>query len=500
MSRYITNPNRWVIVTERYEGLISKGVDLLSEAVTDHYKDFVSIYTVDNLEAGILENCNLILVGQNESSLIAEVIGKGVIKPCGKRQGYSALITDSLWNSEKQMVIIAGFDPHGVLYGCVDFCNQYCGCEIYKCGRYIDSMTKGYFDTPFHEKLPVWSKISAPDVEDRGIWTWGHTIYDYRSFMDNMLRLKMNEIVVWNDYAPINAREIADYAHSLGMKLIWGFAWGWGVDCNTSAQLDEASLKKLRDDIVAKYEKEYLYSNCDGIYFQSFTELQTAYIGEKLIAETVVDLVNDTAGALLAKYPDLHIQFGLHAWSVKDHTQFIAKVDPRVYIVWENCGSFPFQGEFADNGSELDFGDLPSTRDFVEKITVLRGKEDKVGVVMKGLSSLDWSTFIHQQPALVMGQRSQRFMRLRKEEKDRIWKFRQAYWIRYVEYARLTVQSLLKDKAYMNVQALVEDGMFECGIPLPVAIYAETLWDCQKEGMETVLQVMKYPCVTMANL
>ena len=104
-------------------------------------------------------------------------------------------------------------------------------------------LTKGYFDTPFHEKLPVWSKISAPDVEDRGIWTWGHTIYDYRSFMDNMLRLKMNEIVVWNDYAPINAREIADYAHSLGMKLIWGFAWGWGVDCNTSAQLDEASLK-----------------------------------------------------------------------------------------------------------------------------------------------------------------------------------------------------------------------------------------------------------------
>ena len=119
---------------------------------------------------------------------------------------------------------------------------------------------------------------------------------------------------------------------------------------------------------------------------------------------------------------------------------------------------------------------------------------------MKGLTGLDWSRFIHQEPNLVMGERSKRFMHLRTEEKNRIWKFRQTYWIRNVEHVRLTTQSLLKNKDYMNVQALVEDGMFETGIPLPVAIYAETLWDAQKDGMETVLQVMKYPCVTMANL
>ena len=52
----------------------------------------------------------------------------------------------------------------------------------------------------------------------------------------------------------------------------------------------------------------------------------------------------------------------------------------------------------------------------------------------------------------------------------------------------------------MNIQGLVEDGMFEAKIYLPVAIYAETLWDCQKDGMDTVQQVMKYPCVKMANL
>ncbi|MBR5869682.1 MAG: hypothetical protein IKZ09_01475 [Clostridia bacterium] len=500
MSRYITNPNRWVIITEQYSGLIGRGVDLLNKTVTDFYRDFLSVYTAEETGADILENCNLILVGRNECPLIAELIARGVIEACSKRQGYSACVTDSIWNAEKQMVVIAGADAYGTAYGCVDFCNQYCGYDIYKCGRWWTSMTDGYFDTPFHEKLPKWSKTTAPDVEERGIWTWGHVIYDYRSFFDNMFRLKLNEVVIWNDFAPINAKEIADYAHSLGIKLIWGFAWGWGVDCSVSAKLDDESLRQLRDDIVAKYEKEYLHSGCDGIYFQSFTELQTAYIGDKLIAETVVDFVNDTASALLAKYPDLHIQFGLHADSVKNHTEFIAKVDPRVYIIWENCGSFPFQGEHADNGSEYDFGDLPSTRAFVEKITVLRGTEDRFGVVMKGLTSLDWNAFIHQQPSLILGDRSARFIRQRTEEKNRIWKFRQVYWIRNVEYVRQTVHSLLKNKDYMNVQALVEDGMFESEIPLPVAIYAETLWDSQKEGMETVLQVMKYPCVTMANI
>ena len=185
---------------------------------------------------------------------------------------------------------------------------------------------------------------------------------------------------------------------------------------------------------------------------------------------------------------------------MKDHTQYIAKVDPRVYIVWENCGAFPFEGEFAEVGDERNAGDLAETRKFVEKIAVLRGKDDRFGAVLKGMTALDWSTFIHQQPTLIIGKRSQRFMAERTRERNRLWQFRQTNWIRHVEYVRLIVQSMLKDKDYMNIQGLVEDGMFETEISLPVAIYAETLWDCRKDGMETVQQVMKYPCVTVANL
>ena len=500
MSRYITNPNRWVIVTEQFSGLLRKGVELLYKTVADQYGDFLSVYSMDKLEDGILENCNVILVGKNTAPLIQQLISEKKITPCNEAQGYSVLIDECAWNAEKQMVVIAGNDDHGAVYGCVDLCNQYCGYHIYKCGKYPDCITAGFFDTPFHEKLPAWSKISAPDVQDRGIWTWGHTIYDYRAFFDNMLQLKLNEVVIWNDYAPINAEDVVNYAHELGIKLIWGFAWGWGVDCNTSAKLDEEGLKALRDEIIAKYEREYAHSGCDGIYFQSFTELHSTHIGEKLIAETVVNFVNETAGILLDKYPDLHIQFGLHAWSVKEHTQYIAKVDPRVYIVWENCGCFPFESEFADIADERNAGDLAATREFVERITVLRGKEDKFGVVLKGMSALDWSTFIHQQPNLILGQRSDSFIKKRAQRQSRIWNFRQTNWIRHAEYVRLIVQSLIKNKEYMNIQGLVEDGMLEASIPLPVAIYAQTLWNCHEESLETVQQVMKYPCVTVVNL
>lgn len=500
MGHYYTNPNRWVIIAESYTGLIRKGLGVLNKTIMDFYQDYLSVYTVDDIEEGILEGCNLILVGQNDSPLIRQLIEKEEITPCQKAQGYTIRIADSIWNTEKQMVVIAGSDIYGVLYGCVDFCNQYCGSRIYRSGSVVDDLHKEYFEKPFHEKLPEWNVTTAPAVAERGIWTWGHVIYDYRRFFENMMMLKLNEVVIWNDFAPINARDIADYAHELGIKLIWGFPWGWGTDCRTSAKLDDESLKELGYQIVAKYEKEYAHSGCDGIYFQSFTELGSAYIGDKLIAETVVDFVNDTAGMLLEKYPDLHIQFGLHAESVRNHTQFIAKVDPRVYIIWENCGSFPFQGVNAHHGDETQVGDLQATKEFVEKIAVLRGREDKFGAVLKGMTALDWGKFRHQKPGLIMGERSQRFIRQMTEDKNRIWKSRQSYWIRHVEYLREVVKSLIKDKDYVNVQELVEKGMFEAAIPLPVAIYAETLWNCDRPGMETVLEVMKYPCVEMANL
>ena len=46
MSRYITNPNRWVIITEQYSDLMRRGVDLLQKTVSDFYRDHLSVYTM----------------------------------------------------------------------------------------------------------------------------------------------------------------------------------------------------------------------------------------------------------------------------------------------------------------------------------------------------------------------------------------------------------------------------------------------------------------------
>ncbi len=55
--------------------------------------------------------------------------------------------------------------------------------------------------------LPDFELNSRPAVKNGGIWTWGHVIYDYRSFIDNMVMLKLNTVTIWNDFLPKNARK-----------------------------------------------------------------------------------------------------------------------------------------------------------------------------------------------------------------------------------------------------------------------------------------------------
>ena len=123
-------------------------------------------------------------------------------------------------------------------------------------------------------------------AETRSIFTWGHPINDYRRYIANIARLKINQLIVWNDFLPINAKDIVDYAHEYGIELIWGYAWGWGTDCK---DIDLNNLDTLRKEIVEVFLRDYDKAG-DGIYFQSFTEMQEDHIGDTLVAEAVSDL------------------------------------------------------------------------------------------------------------------------------------------------------------------------------------------------------------------
>ncbi len=368
------------------------------------------------------------------------------------------------------VAVIEGFDDSGALWGVLDFYNKYMlkyeypDNDNYRINFLLDG------------ELPDFEYGSAPSVKERGLWTWGHVIYDYRGYLHNMMKLKMNRVVIWNDHLPVNAEDIVNYAHSVGIKVIWGFAWLWDTNC---AAVDLKKLDGFSDLIFEKYEKEYAHAGGDGIYFQTFTELHTDNIGGVNIARAATDFVNRTAALFFEKYPDMEIQFGLHATSVKESLELIATTDKRIRIVWEDVGAFPFS--YIPN----DVKDFEGTMSLVDEIANLRGADDRFGVVTKGLVKLNWSEFEHLKGAQTIGVSSRALKENRIERKRRIWRYIQAAWLANSDKAYAAVKRMRELKGGdLTVLALVEDGMFEENIMFPVALYSEMLWNAEGDLKE----------------
>lgn len=433
------------------KGIQKKAVEVLSETLLDYTLKYP--LCVKCGEESRFKDYTKIYIGTKENN---EYIRKNSAAVLSHPQEYRICVSDGT-------VMIEGSDDAGVLYGCADFYSKYIVSK-----EYVDD-SQIYWENPFEKPLENFEFSSYPKILERGIWTWGHVIYNYRAFIDNMVKLKMNVITIWNDCVPFNAREMVEYAHNAGIKIIWGYSWFWGVDCN---EIDVRAVNDGIDDILKKYETEYLPLGGDGIYFQSFTELNSEYIGEVLIAEAVTDFVNNAAARFFEKYPSLELQFGLHANSVKEKLSYIKRVDPRVRIVWENCGAFPF--EYLPKCVE----DFDETKKFVEEITALRGDEERFGAVTKGLTKLKWSSFSHMEGSLNVGVSSKALRANRVLRKKPIWKYLQSYWLTNAHYAADMIK-LMKDKrgGDLCLTGLVEDGMFEENIMFPVALFAEIMWN-----------------------
>lgn len=485
--------NRWIVLIDKYDGITKNAINMLVGTLSGYLNYVLPVKFINDVTDEELTDSKIIAVGTSENHrLISLCEDRKLLATPKKDEGYSVFVGESILNPELQMIAVSGSDEKGILYGCMDFCNKYCGDILY---REKDIWGNEIFTEPFEHKINTWQISLAPAIKRRAIWTWGHVIYDYRRFLDNMARLKLNEIVIWNDCAPLNANDVVKYAHSLGIKVIFGFTWGWGASCaDILEDYNEKELSKLKAKVIRTYEEEYRDLDCDGIYFQSFTELDTDNINGKYIAELVTELVNDISGALLQKYPELHIQFGLHATSVKNRLDAISKVDKRVHIVWEDCGSFPYS-YWAENVSNFE-----DTYSLTQKLLTLRGKEDNFGAVFKGMLKLDWNLFEHFESSYILGERTNDYISRRQIEKNRIWKILQADWLKNADLLRKTVELIAGNSEEAIIEALVEDSMFENKIMLPVAVYAETLWNPSLDTDSIIAQVSKYPAVNFANL
>lgn len=452
-----------VIVYGSYSGVELAALERLSQILLDETCDYPACIPFD--EYAPAEDCIHFFIGTRKSNpLLAADGADAPVLP----EEYSIRASGST-------VYIEGSDAAGVLYGCVDFGSRYIALQR------LTHDSGNYFRSLFEGDLPQATLRSAPAVKNRGLWTWGHVLYDHRGFIDNMARLKLNTLVIWNDHPPMNAAEITAYAHDRNVKIIWGFAWLWDTNC---AAISMDDLFAASDDIITYYEQNYAHLNGDGIYFQSFTELNQEYIGDVLIADAVTRFVNHTADKLLAKHPGLELQFGLHATSVKQRTEFIRKTDPRMRIVWEDCGAFPF------NYLPDEVGDFDATCALVRQIAMLRGDSERFGVVLKGMTKLDWNSFHHLHGRSHLGSSSRQMQRNRLERKRDIWHYVQAGWLINGDKA-LEMIRLMRDLTGgdMHVTALAEDCMFDTKLYFAVALYAEMLWRCDDDIKQLTYEV-----------
>ena len=481
--------SRWTIINNTDSDILKNAADLLYRTVSALVGGDLTVVSSDGVETPDKAGDH-ILVGRSGDAFLRGYEAAGRLAVPQEAEGYAIYVGKSL-SGEGQTVCIAGRGDSGVLYGCAEFCGKYCGDILY---RGCDIWRDDIFDAPFERPLPEWNVSRFPAVKTRAVWTWGHVIYDYRRFFTNMARLRLNEIVIWNDLAPKNADAVVDFAHSLGIRVIWGFSWGWSTSCREDFDnLSADRLEALKNEIISRYEKEYAGIKGDGIYFQSFTEFGADGEKGRRLAETVTKLVNDTACALLERYQGLHIQFGLHATSVKAHLDVISKVDPRIYIVWEDCGAFPYNYD-PENVDSFD-----ETEELTGKLLSLRGENERFGAVLKGMLKLDWTRFRHLDESIEIGEQNDDFIQKRQIRKNRIWKIIQAGWLKNAGCAGRIISLIAGGRGEPVVEALIEDALLENRIMFPAALYAELLWTPDADVYELTETVSKYPFVCFAN-
>ena len=452
--------NKWKIEVSGASGPVLFGLQTVAAAVREHA----------GYEPAICER-----VGEGNCIRLG-------VDPVLPRDAYRLRVCEP--EAGGQQVFLSGADECALMYACMDFVNAY----LVKAGQ-SDTSGSPYYAYPlFGERpLPACDRTSAPRVPGRGLWTWGHAIYDVRGYLENMARLKLNEVIIWNDYLPVNAREVVEYAHRLGIRVIWGYAWGWDTGMNIDLS-DPAALERAADEVVKTYERVYADAEGDGVYFQSFTETAQDYLNGRLIAEVVVEWVNGIAGRILEKHPNLLLQFGLHATSVRSHLDYIAKTDPRIQIIWEDCGDFPYH-YMPSRRHEPE-----KTRAFTEEMLALR-PDARTGAVLKGMICLNWNAFEHQSGPFVMGKASEQAIAERQAQVRRIWRQIQAEWMTWGDVCRQTVCQLSAQP--VSLYGLVEDGLFERAIPLPAAVFAEILWDCDRDYGEILRQCAERPDVVL---
>lgn len=471
--------HRWSIIYGNYSGIEATAITEFQRIL-----QFQAPYVIQTLDSksDIPQNHNLAIIGTAANNkLIADLLRRSIITLPDKADSYAVKSMKDPANEKRMLLIIAGSNPSALLYAVNDFA-----------WRYQNQIAIAYND-PKHrhialENLPSFEWNDWPRIQDRGIWTWGYVIYDYKSFIKNMAKLRFNMLTIWNDHVPLNAAEIIDYAHSNGIKIVFGFHWGWGIG-NAEEVLKKLSSPEGRaymtQDILNRYSLQYADLKHDGIYFQSATEHSMLTVGERSVAAIMCDFVNETSRALWEKYPHLSIQFGLHATSVRENYNDLAPLHKDIIITWEDAGATPFTYSPITSVKWGDSTiDTTQTLELSKKLASFR-PNTIFGIVPKGWMNLDWGEEFENHGPFILGERNPSFITERLISRKNVWARHETSWIPlYPNAMRYYREMLNYAKNGMLVTGLIEDGLFEATIPYCVSVFAQTIWNPQRTDTE----------------
>ena len=164
--------------------------------------------------------------------------------------------------------------------------------------------------------------------------------------------------------------------------------------------------------------------------------------------------------------------------------------DPRVRIVWEDCGAFPY-AYMPEN-----LTGRAETAAFTDELAHLRPNAS-VGVVFKGMICLDWTTFVHRTAPERIGEASETAIAQRQPTARRIMRLVQSSWLTNGGAMLDTVRQLAVHED-SQILALLEDGLFDRQIWFPAALFAAALWDCGQSIDQLIHETALRPDVVFA--
>ena len=385
----------WKVIYSSAEGPEGRALEVLTERFGSHFlreghttTAFVLPLEKDGGEAVRGKRDVLVIGRPSENATLRKFLKDGDV-PKG---GY---LIRTFHEAGRNWVLLAGDNSAAVLWAVFDFLDV-TGREIERKsvgdGPKCVGQSQRYALSLFRaERLPDFTFRTAPETPVRSVFSWGQVVDDCRNTFRAMARARFNRVILWNDQYVVNHEDVVREAHSWGIKVYWGFSWGWTLSGTNANKVD---FDALSDEIVAEWGLKWKPMGGDGIYFQSFTETANATIGGKSIPEAVVTLVNGVAARIRKEAPDVDIVFGLHANSMRREgaSAAIAKTDPSLEILWENCGGFPYweaDGEFSK----------PDLR-FADEILALT---PRVGFAWKAQLRMDWKNYVAPAGPFMLG-------------------------------------------------------------------------------------------------